>query len=93
MRVTLWPPDDGPRENGRVRLMGEVQHKRDELVLELFRGGVPYRTTGKRVDMSLGGAHKVVCRMLAAPRSRRATRNSLSRNALDGFGFESEFLR
>ncbi|VBA47922.1 hypothetical protein [Mycobacterium attenuatum] len=54
-----------------MRLDAAARQARDELALRLFLGGLPYREIGKHVDLSVGGVHKVVSRMLQRHAPRR----------------------
>lgn len=72
MLASCWPIwSVASRTMSDMRLTGEPRQARDELVWSMFVAGVPYRAIGKRTDLSLGGVHKAVTRMLASRAPRR----------------------
>ena len=54
------------------RLSGEERATRDTLVLRMHLAGMPYRDIGKRVNLSVGGVHKVIRRELRQSADRRS---------------------
>lgn len=53
------------------RLSGEERIARDTLVLRMHLAGVTYRDIGNRVNLSVGGVHKVIKRELRQSAYRR----------------------
>jgi hypothetical protein len=54
-----------------VRLSGEERATRDVLMLRMHLAGVTYRDIGRKVDLSVGGVHKVIKRQLRQSADRR----------------------